>query len=98
MSLRHVVLFKFADLLDDGYVELVRSGLDALPPQIAEIRRYVHGVDIGLRDSNWDYAVVADFDSADDFVAYRDHPIHQRFIDEVITGNVVERAAVQYET
>jgi hypothetical protein len=32
-----------------------------------------------------------------EIVAYRDHPDHQRFIADHITGRVAERAAVQFE-
>jgi hypothetical protein len=35
--------------------------------------------------------------NVDGFAAYRDHPEHQRFIADHITGRVAERAAVQFE-
>ena len=45
----------------------------------------------------FDYVVVGDFVSADDYVTYRDHPTHQAFIANLIAGRVADRAAVQYE-
>ena len=42
--------------------------------------------------------VVADFDSEADFLVYRNHPVHQQFIADVITGNTAGRASVQYAT
>ena len=42
--------------------------------------------------------MVADFDDEAGYLTYRDHPDHQRFIAELITGKVSERAAVQYRT
>ena len=95
---RHVVLFRFAEDLDAAHIAAVAAGLDALPAAIPEIRRYVHGADLGVSDGNFDYAVVADFDSEDDFLTYRHHPVHQQFIADCITGKAIDRAAVQYST
>lgn len=98
MSFRHVVMFKWADDIADGHVDRVREGLNALPMAIEQIRGYVHGSDVGVSEGNYDYVVVADFDNVDDFRSYRDHPVHVRFIEELIKGKVAERAAVQYDT
>jgi hypothetical protein len=46
---------------------------------------------------NFQYSITADFADADGFATYRDHPEHQRFIADHITGRVAERAAVQFE-
>lgn len=98
MSFRHVVMFTWTDEAPDDQSERVRAGLDALPGEIPEIRRYVHGTDVGESDGAFDYALVADFDDIDAFRVYRDHPRHVEFIDAVIKGNVAARAAVQYRT
>jgi hypothetical protein len=98
MSFRHVVMFQWAEGLGDEHVQRVGDGLDALPSRIEEIRSYVHGRDVGVTDGNFDYVLVADFDSVDDFLVYRTHPAHLRFIEDVITGNTAQRAAVQYTT
>lgn len=95
--MRHVVMFKWADGVDVDHVAAVAAGLDDLAATIEQIKQYRHGPDIGLSDQNFDYVVVGDFDSADDYVAYRDHPVHQAFIAELIAGRITERAAVQYE-
>lgn len=95
--LRHVVMFRWADDVDDEHVAAVRAGLDELPGHIPEIVRYHHGNDVGINDGNFDYVVVGDFASADDYVVYRDHPVHQAFIQRCIAGRVSDRAAVQYE-
>lgn len=95
--LRHVVMFRWADGVDDAHVAAVAAGLDELPGRIPEIVVYRHGADVGINDGNYDYVVVGDFASADDYVVYRDHPAHQAFIERLIVGRVAERAAVQYE-
>jgi Stress responsive A/B Barrel Domain len=49
-----------------------------------------HGVNAG----NWDFAVVAEFDSIDDQTIYRDHLEHQRVITDLIAPIRADRAAV----
>lgn len=95
--LRHVVMFRWADDVDDAHVAAVAAGLDELPGAIPEIVQYRHGPDVGINEGTYDYVVVGDFASADDYVAYRDHPVHRAFIERLITGRVTDRAAVQYE-
>ncbi len=94
--LRHVVMFKFVDGVDDAAIDAIGAGLDALPAAIPAIRDYRHGRDVGINAANFDYVVVADFDDEEGYLAYRDDPTHRAFIDEHITGTVGERAAVQY--
>lgn len=95
--IRHVVMFRWNDSVTDVQVASVSAGLDALPGAIAEIAAYRHGPDRGLAPTNFDYSITADFANVDDFAVYRDHPEHQRFIAEHITGRVAERVAVQFE-
>ena len=97
MPFRHVVMFQWADHVDEDHVGRVRDGLSSLPPQIEQIRSYVHGTDVGINEGNWDYVVVADFDNVQDYITYRDHPQHLLFIEEVIKGNTANRAGVQYQ-
>ncbi|MDH3294048.1 MAG: Dabb family protein [Acidimicrobiia bacterium] len=94
---RHVVLFKWNDDVDDAHIEAVSAGLDNLATVIEEIKDYKHGRDVGLSDQNFDYVVVGDFDSVEGYQVYRDHPVHQELIAELITGRISTRASVQYE-
>ena len=95
--IRHVVMFRWNDSVTDEDVASVSAGLDALPGAIAEIVAYRHGSDLGLAPANSDYSITADFANVDDFAVYRDHPEHQRFIADHITGRAAERTAVQFE-
>jgi hypothetical protein len=95
--IRHVVMFRWADEVDDAHIDRVAAGLDALVEAIPEIHTYVHGRDLGLNAANHDYAVVADFESVEALTIYRAHPQHHRFIAELITGYAAERVATQYE-
>ncbi len=95
--IRHVVVFRWNESVTDEQLVEMAIMLDALPAAIPEIAAYRHGRDLGLGATNFQYAITADFANVDDFAAYRDHPEHQRFIAEHITGRVAERAAVQFE-
>lgn len=95
--LRHVAMFRWADGVDAAHAARLQAGLDELVESIDVIRSYVHGPDAGISPGNFDYVVVADFDSPEDFQAYRKHPRHQELIAELLADHAAERVAVQYE-
>lgn len=94
---RHVVLLTFVDGTPAEEIESIAEALRRLPAQIPELRSYVVGVDLDLADDNADLVVVADVDDVDGYVAYRDHPEHQRIIAERIRPILARRAAAQHE-
>ena len=94
---RHVVMFSWNDTVDAAYVATVGQQLDALPGLIPEIAAYHHGPDAGINNGNFDYVLVADFASVEDYLAYRDHPDHQAFIATYLAGRLTTRSAVQYQ-
>jgi hypothetical protein len=98
MPFRHVVMFKWVDDIDPDHVAKVRDRFDSMPVLIEEIGAYSHGSDVGVTEGNFDYVVVADFANVADFRAYRSHPDHVLLVEELITGHIAERAAVQYQT
>ena len=95
--IRHVVIFEWNDDVDDAHVAAVAAGLDRLAATLPTVGEYRHGSDLGLAEGNADYVIVGDFDSLEDYVAYRDHPDHRAFIADLIAGRVKHRSAVQYE-
>ncbi len=94
--LRHVVMLSFEDGTPPEAVQRIADELRALPAQIPELRSYVVGVDIALADDNADLVVVADVDDVRGYIAYRDHPAHQRVIAELIRPLLAARSAVQH--
>lgn len=98
MPLRHIVLFRFADGTTETQIAELAAGLGSLPDAIPEIESYQHGPDAGVNDTSWDYAVVGDFASTDDYLAYRDHPVHQHVIRTLVLPLVTDRASVQLTT
>jgi hypothetical protein len=103
MGFRHVVMFRFADHATDEQRAALARGLAGMPAATGAIDSadYKHGSDLGINPNSpnsWDYVVVADFASAEHFLAYRDHPDHQALIRELVEPAVAQRASVQYET
>ena len=94
---RHVVLVRFADDMTDKQKAALRDGLARLPDVIPDIRSYRFGHDIGINEGNFDFVVTADFDNAEGYLTYRDHPDHQKLVKELLGPFVAKRAAVQFE-
>jgi hypothetical protein len=94
--LRHVVTFTFRPGTTDEQIAAVTEGLSGLPAQIPEIRDFHVGADAGLNEGNQQYALVADFDSLEDYLVYQNHPVHQAVIAERIRPILESRAAVQF--
>jgi len=94
---RHVVMFKWNDDVDAAHIAATGAALDALVATIAEVGDYRHGADLKLTDGNYDYVIVGEYASIDDYVTYRDHPDHQQVIADYIKGRISARAAVQYD-
>lgn len=94
---RHVVMFTFKDGVTESQIEAYAAAIRNLPSVIPQIRDYKLGRDIGVNPGNFAMVVCGDFDSAADYIAYRDHPEHQRVIKEIGLPIIAQRAAVQFE-
>lgn len=88
-------MFRWVEGTTAEHVRSVGEHLSTLPVEIPEIHSYDHGPDAGINDGNADYVVVADFASVDDYLVYRDHPVHRRIITEVLAPLIASRTAVQ---
>jgi hypothetical protein len=95
--IRHVVCFRWNEGTTPEQVDAVAGELRKLPGLIPEIRSFRCGPDVGVNAGNWDFAVVAEFDSIEHQTVYRDHPEHQRVISDWISPIRADRAAVQYD-
>ena len=95
--IRHVVMFRWAAGATQEQKQCVAAELSRLPALVPSLRAYRFGADLGLNPGNFDFAVAADFDDADGYLAYRDHPEHRAIVAEFIRPITGERAAVQYE-
>ena len=75
----------------------VTEALGALPQSIPQIIDYQVGPDIGLGEGNYDFAIVADFESVESYQVYQEHPRHLEVIREVIKPAISARVALQYQ-
>src|ERR1039457_5820231 len=70
-----------------------------LPGAVGSIRDYHVGPDAGVNPGkNYDFAVVAEFDDVDGYLAYRDHPAHRAVVEDYVNPIVARRADAQHET
>jgi hypothetical protein len=95
--LRHVVLFDWVPEATDEQKKRVTDELRTLPPLMTGLRSFLVGPDAGIVDGNFSFAVVADFDDAQSYLAYRGHPAHRAIIEQVINPITRQRVSVQYE-
>ena len=95
--IRHCVMFRWNDNLSPATIGEVEAALTKLPAAITAIASYSFGRDIGVNTGNFEFAVVADFATVEDYLVYRDHPDHKRVVAELIVPNIAERSAVQFD-
>lgn len=95
--LRHIALFRLKQDAPPGATQSLEEGLFLLAQTIKQIARYDYGADLGLREGNYHFAVVADFENAADFATYVDHPDHQAFLKDRLTPVLEERVSLQFE-
>ncbi|HEY2306946.1 MAG TPA: Dabb family protein [Streptosporangiaceae bacterium] len=95
--IRHVVLFTWTPEATQEQQQALDAELAKMPPAIGVIRAYKYGPDAGINPANSDYVVVADFDDAAGYVAYRDHPAHRAMVERYVSPIVASRAAIQFE-
>lgn len=95
--IRHVALFTLREDAPADTSEQLCDALARLPDAIQEIRAYSFGPDLGLREGNHDFGVVADFDDAEAFARYVAHPAHQAFLTEHLQPVLAGRVSIQFE-
>ncbi len=94
--IRHVSLLTWVDDVTPEQIQAVIDGLRALPPLIPELRDYRVGPDLGIDDGTASFVVIADFDDADGYRTYRDHPAHRAVGADRILPILAGRTAAQY--
>jgi hypothetical protein len=94
----HVVAFRWKPGIPADHVEGVQSQLKQFAASLPEVRSYRCGADVGASDmGNYDFAIVAEFDTLDDWRVYDKHPRHDEIRAGVVRPWIEERAAVQFE-
>jgi hypothetical protein len=94
---RHVVMFRWSEEAGADRRDAAVAALGALPGHVMSVRAFTVGSDARVNEGNFDLVVVADFDDAAGYLAYRDHPAHQAVVRDHLLPIIAERAAVQCE-
>jgi antibiotic biosynthesis monooxygenase (ABM) superfamily enzyme len=95
--IRHVVLFTWDDEMTAEMAKQFGAELTAVARTMPGLLSYHAGPDAGLVEGNFDFAVVADFDDTDSYLAYRSDAAHQDIIRRFSAPHTKSRASVQYE-
>ena len=94
----HIVTFRWKQGIPTEHVHDVQTQLKEFAATLPEIRSYRCGTDVGASDmGNFDFAIVAEFDTVDDWRVYDKHPRHEEIRAGVVRPWIEERAAVQFE-
>jgi heme-degrading monooxygenase HmoA len=95
--IRHVALFTWTEGMTEAMEQQFAAELTDFAATQPGLRAYHAGTDLGINEGSFDFAVVADFDDVDSYIAYRDSAGHQDIIRRLSRPNTASRAAVQYE-
>lgn len=92
----HVVLFKLKpDLSPDVLEEMMRETRIRLL-KIPEAMNVKCGKRIDP-ENEWPFFIAVDFESMDRLAAYRDDPVHMKFVADILTKYTSARLALDYE-
>jgi hypothetical protein len=92
----HVVMFRWTADAPPDQSERVAAALLTLPGTVPTIRAYRCGANL-VPGTNFDFAVVGEFDDLAGHAAYVAHDSHEAIASTMIRPFVAERASVQFE-
>ncbi|CAB5025453.1 MAG: Dabb family protein [Actinobacteria bacterium] len=95
MTVLHIAIFRWNEGVTEQQVESFTDALIALRAQMPMLLSFRFGPDLGLREGNFAYGVVAELEAPELVSVYLDHPLHQVFVKDYVMGMVAERRAVQ---
>lgn len=96
--LYHNVMWKFTDAegkSKDENIDIVKSGLEALPSKIPQIKSLTFIKNEVVCDRNFDAMLVVATENEADLNTYKQHPEHQN-VAKYVAKVTVGRAAVDY--
>lgn len=94
----HIVAFRWKQGMPAEHVATVQSQLKEFVAELPGVVSYRCGADVAASDmANFDFAIVAEFDSIDDWRVYDKHPRHEEIRAGVVRPWIEARAAVQFE-
>lgn len=92
----HSVTITFTESTTVDQIGALHGALAALPSEIDVIGRTRHGRDLGDRPMNAHYGIVSEFDSAEDFRTYLEHPAHRAIVQDHLLPLAASWHSVQF--
>jgi Stress responsive A/B Barrel Domain len=94
--IRNVIAIKFKSGTTSAQADAL---VTAMPDFRSDgLLRLECGLDLGLRDGNWDFALTADFTDRDAYQRYDQDPEHQRIRREIAAAIIESAVRVQFES
>jgi hypothetical protein len=97
--IRHIVTWKLTAQNEpdkSAAFDAIAGAFRALPALIPAVKSLQLGLDVGETASNWDVALLVDFDSTSDLEAYQAHPEHEK-VKTIVRSLTSERASIDFE-
>ena len=91
----HVVIFTWIAGTTAQHVSALGRALDRMADDLADLGSIRHGPDLGFRETNGDYALIATFPDKAAWDAYQAHPKHKAFVASVVAPLQASRVAIQ---
>jgi hypothetical protein len=95
--IRHVAVFRFKDSATDIVIDEIDVTLATLPSIIPEIISFSSGRNATVTEGAWDYGVVSDFASPEDYLVYATNPQHMDMVKNLVGPHVLEASRTQFE-
>jgi hypothetical protein len=95
MTLRHIVLMRFPDGIDEDFVSRMDRAATEMAKAIPEVQASSHGRDVSGNAENWHYAITYDFADKAAYERYRVHPAHKQFIVDYMRGPKIDKVRIQ---
>jgi hypothetical protein len=81
--IRHIVLFRFKEGVDEERQAFLMSALEGLKAKVALVKELEVGRDIAGKPNSYDIALNSVFETFDDVEAYAVHPEHIKVVELV---------------
>ena len=95
--IRHVVLFKFKEDVDEARRKILITALSALREKISLVKELEVGVDTGHKHNSYDIVLNSLFNTFDDVEAYAVHPEHLKVV-ELVKEMCLSSVKVDFDT
>jgi len=95
--IQHITLIYFKEDTRTEQQQAVLAAFEKLPELIPQVLRYRVGLDLALLEGNAGLAVLAEFETEEDFLVYSSHPAHAEVIFPVCGAVMASYATSQFE-